>query len=86
MDIVDPQIPLYLLPPGSMAKVVNSAKKDFRDLPSVITPKNEIISRWSPTLEERSAIVRGEDIFVTIISSGPINPFYVTVGMINWSK
>lgn len=36
------------------------------------------------TLEERAAIVRGEDIFVTLISAGAINPLFVTVGPVDW--
>lgn len=84
MDIVDPRVPLHLLPEGSRAIVVAEHQEEYRDLPSIRTPDGQVITRWSPTLEERAAIVRGEDIYVTILSDGAINPLFLTVGVVNW--
>ena len=86
MNIADPCIPLSLLPPGSKALVIAEHQDEYHNLPAIITQRGEVISRWSPTVEERAAIVRGEDIFVTILSRGQIHPFYVTIGMVDWSK
>lgn len=94
MEIVDPRIDPALVPAGSRAIVIAEHQDEYRDLPSVRTPavvKNgrlvtppQVITRWSLSLEERAAIVRGEDIFVTIISAGAINPLFVTVGPVDW--
>lgn len=85
MDIVDPRVDLRLVPAGSRAVVIAEHQQEYRDLPSVRTPGGQIITRWSLTPEERAAIVRGEDIYVTILSHGPINPLFVTVGPVNWA-
>jgi len=84
MEIVDPRIHPALLPAGSKAQVINGPKKEWQDLPAIRTPKH-VISRWSPNEAERLAILRGEDIYVTLLSNGTINPFFVTVGQADWS-
>lgn len=85
-----------LVPPGSKAIVVAEHQDEWLDLPSVRTPavfdgsvlmiNPYVITRWSLNDEERAAIVRGEDVFITIVSSGAINPLFATVGPINWKK
>lgn len=94
MEIVDPRIDPALVPPGSVARVIAEHQDDYKDLPSVCTPAlvldgklvrpPYVITRWSPTNAERAAIVRGEDIFVTLLSHGPINPLFVTIGPTDW--
>lgn len=84
MEIVDPRIDPALVPPGSKAVVIAEHQDEYRDLPSVRTPNGQVITRWSPSLEERAAIIRGDDIFVTILSHGQINPLFVTVGPVDW--
>lgn len=94
MEPVDPRIDPALVPAGSRAIVVAEHQDEYIDLPSVHTPPvivngemvrpPQFITRWSPTLEERAAIVRGEDIFVTILSAGSINPLFVTIGPVDW--
>jgi hypothetical protein len=87
MEITDPRVDLSLIPAGSVARVVNSPDRDYRDyrdLPCIRTPYGQVITRWTLTDAERAAIVRGEDIYVTLLSGGRINPFYVTVGPVNW--
>lgn len=86
MEPVDPRIDPRLVPEGSKAIVVAEHQEEYRDLPSVRTPDGYVITRWSLTLEERAAIVRGEDVFVTILSQGPINPLFVTVGPTDWKE
>lgn len=94
MEIVDPRIDPALVPPGSRAIVIAEHQDEYRNLPSVRTPAivvegrmvtpPQVITRWTLSLAERAAIVRGEDIFVTIVSAGAINPLFVTVGPVDW--
>jgi dihydrofolate reductase len=86
MDIVDPRIDPALVPLGSRAVVIAEHQSEYRDLPSVRTPDGQVITRWTLSDEERAAIVRGEDIFVTLLSHGMINPLFVTVGPVNWAE
>lgn len=85
MDIVDPRVHPALVPSGSRAVVIAERQDEYRDLPSIRTPDHQVITRWAPTDAERAAILRGEDIFVTILSAGAINPLFVTVGPIDWT-
>lgn len=85
MDIVDPRVDPSLVPPGSRAIIVAKDQPQYRDLPSVRTPLGHVITRWTLTDEERRRIAEGEDIFVTLLAFGAINPFYVTVGAVNWA-
>lgn len=87
MQIVDPCVPLPLLPGGSTAEVINGPRGDeYQDLPSIRTPHGQVITRWALSDAERAAIVRGEDIYVTLLAWGVINPFFVTVGPVDWSR
>jgi hypothetical protein len=96
MDIVDPRVDPALVPDGSKAVVIAEHQDEYRDLPSVRTPAvfidglmvtpPQVITRWSLSLEERAAIVRGEDIYITILSHGAINPLFATVGPLNWRE
>ncbi len=96
MKPIDPRInPAHVLP-GSRAVVIAEHQDEFIDLPSVRTPAvvengvlkvpPYVITRWELTDEERAALVRGEDIYVTLVSAGAINPLFVTVGPVDWSK
>lgn len=84
MEIVDPRVDPALVPAGSIAIVIAEHQAEYRDLPSIRTPNGYVITRWSFTEAERAAVLRGEDIFVTLLSHGPINPLFVTVGPVNW--
>lgn len=86
MDITDPRIDPALVPAGSRAVVIAEHQDEYRDLPSVRTPDGQVITRWTLTDEERLAILKGADVFVTLLSAGPINPFFVTVGPVDWTK
>jgi hypothetical protein len=86
MDIADPRVHPSLVPNGSRAQVINGPRGDeYQDLPSIRTPNGYVITRWSLSEEERAAITRGEDIYVTLLSGGAINPFFVTVGPVDWT-
>lgn len=85
MEISDPRVHPALVPQGSRAVVIAEHQDKYRDLPSVRTPRGQVITRWSLTDDERAAVVRGEDIFVTIFSAGAINPLFVTVGPVDWN-
>jgi hypothetical protein len=85
MEIADPRIDPKLVPEGSIAKVMNGPRNEYHDLPSVITPRPAVITRWTPTEEERLRILGGEDIYVTLVGL-PINPLFVTVGPVDWNE
>jgi hypothetical protein len=85
MDIVDPRVHPALVPAGSRAVVIAEKQDEYRDLPSVRTPGGQVITRWTLSDEERKAILLGEDVYVTILSHGAINPLFVTVGPVNWA-
>lgn len=86
MDIVDPRIDPRLVPPGSKAFVIAEHQAEYRDLPSVRTPDGQVITRWRFTDEERRRVLAGEDLFITILSHGAINPLFATVGPVDWTK
>jgi len=85
MDVVDPRVDPRLVPEGSKAHVLNGPKKEWKDLPTVRTPNGYVVTRWSLSDEERAAILAGQDIFVTLVSFGPINPLFVSVGPCDWT-
>ena len=84
MEPIDPRVDPGLLPDGSKALVIAEHQVEYQDLPSVMTPKGQVITRWSLTPADRNRIAEGEDVFITILSDGAINPFYATVGVVNW--
>lgn len=96
MKPIDPRIDPDLVLPGSRAVVIAEHQDEFIDLPSVRTPAlvrdgqlqvaPYVITRWELTDEERAAIVRGEDIYITLLSDGVINPLFVTVGPTDWRR
>lgn len=86
MEIVDPRVDPSLVPEGSRAIVIAEYQAEYRDLPSIRTPDGQVITRWTLSDEERAAIGRGEDIFITLLSHGPINPLFATVGPVNWRR
>lgn len=84
MEIVDPRIDPALVPAGSKAIVIAEHQSEYRDLPSIRTPDGQVITRWSLSNDERARIVKGEDIYITLLSHGAINPMFATVGPVNW--
>lgn len=94
MEIVDPRIDPALVPAGSRAIVIAEHQDEYRDLPSVRTPAvivdgrmvtpPQVITRWTLSDDERAAVLRGADVFVTILSDGAINPLFVTIGPVDW--
>lgn len=86
MEISDPRVPPQLVPSGSRAVVIAEHQAEFLDLPSIRTPRGQVITRWTPTPAEREAVARGEDVYVTLLSRGAINPLFVTIGPVNWAE
>lgn len=86
MDIVDPRVDPLLVPEGSKAVVIAEHQDEYRDLPSIRTPDGQVITRWTLTDQERLAVSMGEDIYITLLSHGPINPLFATVGVVNWRQ
>lgn len=85
MEIVDPRVPAMLVPSGSKPVVIAEHQTEYRALPSIRTPDGQVITRWEFTDAERRAVMLGEDLYVTILSHGPINPLFCTVGPVDWS-
>jgi hypothetical protein len=86
MEIVDPRVDPKLVPAGSKAIVIAEHQKEYESLPSVRTPNGYVITRWQPNEQERRAILAGEDVFVTLLSAGAINPLFVTIGPTDWRE
>jgi hypothetical protein len=86
MDIVDPCVPLHLVPLGSVAQILNGPNREYLDLPAIRTPLGHVITRWSPTADERARLLAGEDLYLTIWSFGSIQPVHLSVGVRDWSK
>lgn len=85
MEIQDPRVDPALIPKGSKATVIAEHQDEHRNLPSIVTPAGQVITRWSLSDKERTAVLRGEDIFITMLAPmGVINPLFVTVGPVNW--
>jgi hypothetical protein len=86
MEIVDPRVDPSLVPEGSRAIVIAEHQEEYRDLPSIRTPDGQVITRWTLSDEERLRILAGEDIYITLLSHGQINPLFATVGTVDWKK
>ncbi len=86
MNITDPRVDPELVPSGSRPHIYNGPKREYQDLPSIITPNGYVITRWQPTLAERQKLADGEDIYLTLVCKGVIPPVCVSVGPMNWKK
>jgi dihydrofolate reductase len=86
MEICDPRVDPALVPEGSRAVVIAEHQSEYRDLPSIRTPDGQVITRWTLSDHERMLILGGEDIYITLLSHGPINPLFATVGPVNWRQ
>ncbi len=86
MEIADPRVDPSLVPEGSRAVVIAEHQDEYRDLPSIHTPDGQVITRWTLTDEERLRVLAGEDIYITLLSHGAINPLFATVGPVNWRQ
>jgi hypothetical protein len=85
MMIVDPRIDPAMVPVGSHAVVVAESQEQYRDMPSIRTPGGQVITRWALSTEEKAALIRGDDLFLTLLTfGGPVQPVLLTVGMTDW--
>ena len=84
MEPIDPRVDQSLLPDNSVAVVIAEHQAQYKNLPSVRTSKGQVITRWSLSDEEIQRLVDGEDLYITIMATGAINPLFATVGVINW--
>lgn len=85
MDVVDPRVDPALVPAGSRPTVIAEHQHEYRALPSIRTPNGLVITRWTLTDKERAAVALGEDVYITLLSPGPINPLFATVGPVDWT-
>ena len=86
MIVVDPRVSPALVPEGSRAIIIAEHQPEYKDLPSIRTPNGYVITRWTMTEDERKAVANGEDVYVTLLSNGPINPIHLSIGTIDWTK
>lgn len=86
MKQVDPRVDPALVPAGSRAIVIAEGQNEYEDLPSIRTPNCQVITRFELSDDERAAILRGEDIYVTILSCGAVQPMMITVGPTDWKQ
>ena len=84
MEPIDPRVHPSLLPPGCRALVVAEKQDEYQNLPSIVTTDGRVITRWELTAEERSALIRGEDLYLTIFGV-PIRPVFLSVGPCDWT-
>ncbi len=85
MKSVPPNVPDHLVPPGSVVQTINGPNNEWEDLPVVRTPNGYVVTRWELTPDERVRVAAGEDVYLTIVSVGTINPVDVSVGPADWS-
>lgn len=85
MESVDPRVHPALVSPDSIASIANDSRKSYDDLPTIRTGRGQVITRWTLTTAERRLVFEGEDIYITLLSHGPINPICPTVGPIDWN-
>ena len=84
MRPIDPRVPAHLLPPGSRPFVIAEHQEEYLPLPSIRTPDGRVVTRWELTDAERAAIVRGEDLFLTVLAHGALQPVRLSVGLDTW--
>jgi hypothetical protein len=84
MDVIDPRVPADLLPANCRALIVAEHQEEYVNVPAIVTPRGQVITRWELTDDERRAIFEGADVFVTLLSAGRISPFRVSIGPIDW--
>jgi len=85
MEPINPNLDYISVPLGSRQLVYGEGQPEYSPLPAVRTPDNQVITRWRLTEEERQRIAEGKDIFLTFLSTGPINPVILTIGPIDWT-
>ena len=85
MTPVDPCVDVALVPSGSVPVVIAKDQPEYLPLPSIVTPGQIVITRWAPTDDERIAIARGADVFLTIFGT-PIRPVILSAGPIDWTQ
>lgn len=84
MEPITPNIPAALLPRRVRLIDIAAGQAEYRTLPSVVLV-DRVISRWSFSPEERAAVARGEDLYLSIMTVGAILPVDLSVGPYDWS-
>ncbi len=88
MEVTDPRVPPALMPAGSKAIVYAADQQDkYVPLPSVRTPDGKVVTRWVLTDAEKAALIRGEDLYVTVLTfNAHLQPLMVSVGPLDLTK
>lgn len=87
MEAVDPCVPVQFVPAGSRPVVKGADQPGLTPLPSIHAPSGVVITRWALSDEERSRVLRGEDVYIVVSTYGnPIQPLRASVGICDWSE
>lgn len=86
MKAVDPKINVALVPEGSRPVLVCDAQNIHPQLPTIRTTRHHVITRWRLNKKEREAVANGEDVFVTLLTDGPLSPMFVSIGPVDWTR
>jgi hypothetical protein len=78
---VDP-VAVEIDPPQGWREVVYAKDQpEYLPLPTLRSADGRVVSRWSPTTEERAAIAGGADVYLTLHTfNQPLQPILMTVG------
>lgn len=81
MLIVKPDPTKFLLPEGTIEQAINSPKREYLDLPSLITPNGRVASQWLPTPGELALLNEGIPVTLVVYTfNQPLQPVSVGVG------
>lgn len=87
MNAIDPRIHPSLVPVGSKPVVYAEKQPEYTPLPTVRTPGGTLVTRWTLSDAEKAAIIRGDDVYVTVMTFGQqLQPLQVSVGPLDISQ
>ena len=88
MEITDPCVDPRLVPEGSRPIIKGHGQQDiYRPLPSIHCPDGKVITRWTPTDDERRRIAAGEDLFLCVLTFNyPLQPQLLSVGPLDYNQ
>lgn len=82
MDAVSPQT-------GAQELIVAKDQEEYIPYPAALYQTEEgrvvLLSRWKLTEEEREQVLRGEDLYIGLMTDGaPVQPMYLQIGPEGW--
>lgn len=81
MEITTPDTSKFLLPEGTISHVMNGPRREYNDLPTLITPDGKVASQWIPTPGELALLNLGVPVTLVCWTYGePLQPVSLMVG------